>query len=29
VMSDEEAEVELEEIRRFLPKLEQDDAQFG
>jgi len=29
VMSDEEAEVELEEIRRFLPKLAQDDAQFG
>lgn len=26
VMSDEEAKVELEEIRRFLPKLAQDDA---
>lgn len=29
VMSDEEAEVELEEIRRFLPKLAQDEAHFG
>ncbi|MHC4440043.1 MAG: hypothetical protein ACYS3S_22030 [Planctomycetota bacterium] len=29
VMSDEEAQVELEEIRRFLPRLAQDDAQFG
>lgn len=29
VMSDEEAQVELEEIRRFLPKLAQDDAQLG
>ena len=26
VMSDEEAQMELEEIRRFLPKLAQDDA---
>jgi DNA-directed RNA polymerase specialized sigma24 family protein len=28
VMSEEEAKMELEEIRRFLPKLAQDDAQY-